>query len=464
MTLRSIIILSSIILIIAFVLCFIFYFKPFDVLGASVITIDGSIKYQSIEGFGGSGAYYESLIYSLKEPKRTEVLDLLFSDLGISIYRLRVWTQIEFRNDDNDPNNFNWSAFRFSMDDKQAWNAMKAKERGVTKFMASVWSPPWWMKSNRKERGGGYLLPEMYEEFAEFLTAYVVGYRDKFGIEIEWISLQNEPDYVTEGWETCEYTPEQLRDLIKVVGARFRAEGLSTKIITPETGNCINALKYIPVIMSDPEAAQYIDILAHHLYDVKFFIPDSRITEMKRIAGYGATFNKSIWQTEYSYLETQGRGTFEEALVTAHHIHNVLTVENASAYFVWSLFWVGNGGLINIDLNNNSYRVNPTYYAVKQYSKFIVPGSRRIYAYSDDKELLVSAYLDKNSNSITVIITNERKDNVKARIYLRNVQYASFKQHRTSKSENCIYIGDLTVSGDVLEVTLPPESITTLVS
>ncbi|MDW8034358.1 MAG: hypothetical protein RMI79_05470, partial [Nitrososphaerota archaeon] len=125
----------------------------------ALVEVDASFKYQVIQGFGGSGAYYESLLFNLKEPLRSEVADLLFSELGINIYRLRVWTKIESSNDDKDPNHFNWEHFDFTSDPYQVWNAKQAKSRGVSMFTASVWSPPWWMKDTLRETNGGSLLP-----------------------------------------------------------------------------------------------------------------------------------------------------------------------------------------------------------------------------------------------------------------------------------------------------------------
>lgn len=339
-----------------------------------IITVDGSIRYQKIDGFGGSGAYYENLLRNLQEPKRTEAANLLFSDLGTSIYRLRAWTKIESANDDDDPNHFNWAAFNFNTDEDQVWNAIQAKNRRVTKFIASVWSPPGWMKNTGNETNGGYLLPNMYDEFAEWLTAYVIGYKTYHNISIGWISIQNEPDYVAT-WETCTYTPEQLRDVIKVVGAKFSKEGISTKIVIPETSGSSEAPGFISTIMSDPEAAKYVEVFAHHLYDTDFFNPDAGISYLQAVAKYRTQYSKPIWQTEYSYLEFAEAGTFREALLTVQHIHNVLTFESGSAYLVWELFWYEGGkGLLSINRNGSNYVVTPKFYAVKQYFKFITPG------------------------------------------------------------------------------------------
>lgn len=452
----------SIFTILAIVAIIVLYFLIQGMIGVRSIEIDGAKRYQRIDGFGGSGAYYEWLLRSLREPYRTEAVDLLFSDLGVNIYRLRAWTKIEIMNDDDDPNNFNWEVYNFTVDQDQVWNAIEAKKRGVTKFIASVWSPPAWMKSNMEETNDGYLLPEMYEEYAEWLSAYILGYKRYHGIDIGWISLQNEPDY-TAAWETCIYTPEQLRDLIKVVGRRFEREGIDVKIVIPETSGVQNAIRYIETIMSDPDAARYVDVFAVHLYDIPFTSPDQGVSWLRSIASYCTRYGKPLWMTEYSYLDYPYAGTYEEALYTAQHIHNTLVYGNASVYLVWELFWYRGTGLISISREGDHYNVTPKYYAVKQFFKFIRPDSVRIGANSDNPQILVSAYLNEESGDITIVVINRGKSDITVKILLKNLippQY--FKQYRTSRMENCRYIGDVKVIDGTLELILPSESITTL--
>jgi glucuronoarabinoxylan endo-1,4-beta-xylanase len=433
------------------------------------VTVDGSIRYQKIDGFGGSGAYYEGLLRNLQEPKRTGAANLLFSDLGTSIYRLRAWTKIESVNDDNDPNHFNWATFNFDTDEDQVWNAIQAKNRGVNKFLASVWSPPGWMKDTGNETNGGSLLPSMYSEFAEWLAAYVIGYQKYHNITIGWISIQNEPDFATPLWETCTYTPAQMRDVIKVVGAKFSAEGISTKIVIPETSGSSKAPGYISTIMSDPEAAQYVEVFANHLYDiVDFFSPDAGISSLQAVARYGTQYDKPIWQTEYSissYPDVAAQaGTFREALFIAQHIHNVLTFENASAYLVWELFWHSGTGLISISPDGTNYAVTPKFYAAKQYFKFISSGLRRIGAVANNPNILASAYMNETNGKVTIVAINKGQNSITTTFSLRNAVTASFKQYRTSISENCAYIGEIAVSNNSFNASLPPESITTFVA
>jgi glucuronoarabinoxylan endo-1,4-beta-xylanase len=437
------------------------------------VTVDGSIKYQTIDGFGGSGAYCEGLLKNLKEPKRTEVKNLLFFDLGTSIYRLRAWTKIERTNDNSDPNTFNWAAFDFSTvgqyADAQVWTAQQARDKGVTKFIASVWSPPGWMKDTGNEKNGGHLRTDMYDEFAEWLAAYIIGYKKHHGINIGWISIQNEPDWVAP-WETCTYTPEQMRDVVKVVGRKFSREGMSVKIVVPETAAVSNTPRYLSTIMSDSEATQYVDVFANHLYEDKiapFFNPDGAIPYLQAVAGLGAQYGKPIWQTEYSYLKKPDAGTFREALFTARHIHNVLTYENGSAYLVWGLFWdtfSPGAGLITISQDGGSYTITPKFYAAKQYFKFISPGSKRIEVAVNNANVLVSAYVNGANDSVTIVAINKGNNPVTTTFNLKNVDVALFKQYRTSASEKCAYIGEIAVANNSFNATLPCESITTFVS
>jgi len=426
-----------------------------------LIEIDGAKRYQKIEGFGGSGAYYEWLLRNLREPYRTEVADLLFSDLGINIYRLRAWTKIESVNDDDDPNNFSWEAFNFTTDQDQIWNAIEAKKRGVTEFIASVWSPPAWMKSNNQETNDGYLLPEMYEEFAEWISAYIIGYKKHHGIDIGWISIQNEPDY-TAAWETCVYTPEQIRELIKVVGRKFSTENITTKIVIPETSGVYGAINYIETIMSDPEAARYVSAFAVHLYDIPFFNPEQGISWLKMLSELCIKYGKPLWMTEYSYLDFPEAGTYNEALYTAIHIHNALVYGNVSTYLVWELFWYRETGLVSISREGDSYKITPKYYAVKQFFKFISPGSIRVEAKSDKQQILVSAYLNDEQGGITLVIINRGAKDANARVLLKNLAVSVLKQYRTSKTEKCEYIGDVPIKNGQIEVLLPSDSIITL--
>ncbi|MEM2564624.1 MAG: glycoside hydrolase family 30 beta sandwich domain-containing protein, partial [Candidatus Bathyarchaeia archaeon] len=100
---------------------------------------------------------------------------------------------------------------------------------------------------------------------------------------------------------------------------------------------------------------------------------------------------------------------------------------------------------------------------VKQFFKFISPGSVRVEARSDRPQILASAYLNEESGDITIVLINRGMTDVNAKISLKNITPSlTLKQYRTSRNENCKYIDNIVVRDGLLEVLLPSDSITTL--
>lgn len=136
---------------------------------AQKITIDVTKKYQTMDGFGISAAFQRAnLIVNLKEPKQTEVLDLLFntsSGAGFSILRNGVGSSKDSSSDHMntiEPNcpatpdatpTYVWDG----KDSGQLWLSQKAIGYGVKQFYANAWSAPGCMKTNGNDATGGKL-------------------------------------------------------------------------------------------------------------------------------------------------------------------------------------------------------------------------------------------------------------------------------------------------------------------
>ena len=90
--------------------------------------------------------------------------------------------------------------------------ARLAVARGATVW-AAPWSPPGSWKTNGTTSNGGALLPEYYEAWADRLVTWVKD-RAADGVPLYALSPQNEPNW-TADWDTCRYTPEELRLFIR---------------------------------------------------------------------------------------------------------------------------------------------------------------------------------------------------------------------------------------------------------
>jgi len=146
------------------------------------------------------------------------------------------------------------------------------------RFYASPWSPPGWMTST-DDMIGGHVLPEHYDAYARYFVKFIRAYEAE-GIPIHAVTIQNEPgvDRSLEEdpkwhYPSCRWTGEQERDFIRShLGPLFRKEGINTEIwcydhnfnVEPQPGD--DGIAYPTIILSDPEARQYVDAVAFHGY------------------------------------------------------------------------------------------------------------------------------------------------------------------------------------------------------
>jgi O-glycosyl hydrolase len=245
----------------------------------SAIAIDASKKYQTMEGFGGFGA--QDVYWSNGPFTSARFVDDLINDLGLTILRDNIPTDFENVNDDNDPNTTNLSNFHYNSFNDHIQYLKDMKAAGLKKLIISCWSGPAWMKTNNNVNGdkadapaynsnptsaNNQLRTDMYQEFAERCVAYIKIIKQETGIDVYAISLQNEPRF-TEPYESCVFNGEALRDLIKVVGKRFAADGISAKIFLPEDiGHLDGVSGMVQPTLNDTEARKYISIIAVHGY------------------------------------------------------------------------------------------------------------------------------------------------------------------------------------------------------
>jgi len=166
---------------------------PAITVGATIpnLAIDWNNTHQNIDGYGASIPYIASQFVRFQQ--KAMVMDLLFdpkAGIGLSILRSSIleqrWGTIE-------PSQGIWN---FTGDAAQVWVQQQAQLRGVSKIMATVWSPPAWMKTNSSTANGGYLKTHMYQAFADYLTAYVLQYKARFGVNIYAVSIANEPNKI----------------------------------------------------------------------------------------------------------------------------------------------------------------------------------------------------------------------------------------------------------------------------
>lgn len=433
----------------------------------NLAAVNYRVGYQTIEGFGGHGGFanwYNSPVFT----------NLLLNDMGLTILRTNIPPSLESVNDDNDPNHFNWEGFKLNGSDGEKFLGIRLDylktmtAGGNVKIISTVWSPPGWMKKSGQADGKREATPDpystdcalkdnMFDEFAEFIVAYILLMKQEAGIDVYAISVQNEPAF-EEPYHSCVYSPNKLANLVAVVGARIEKDGLATKIFAAEDlGYHSRVMSFLNACMDNPDARKYIGANAVHGYDLDGKTGQGyQASQWQELYETGAKYDIPLWMTETSGYANDWAG----ALKMAQAIHFGLYYGKISAWVHWSLSVSENNpdsypyGLI-LGLNRLTARYNVS----KQYYKFIRPGMVQRAGSAFDEDVLIAAFQQPESDQWAIVLIN-RGSAVKQITLTGDLLPDSFKMYRSSPYENCFQVGTVTPE---VPFTLIGESVVTLV-
>jgi glucuronoarabinoxylan endo-1,4-beta-xylanase len=368
----------------------------------AAVTLAPAERHQTLEGFGASVAFYIELAVG---PRGDAFYRTLFSDLGLDILRLR---NRYGRSDSHDSH--------LEQEEEIVKHATQALGH-PPKILLSSWSPPGNLKANAAERcnsnddctlrrdGGRFVYAEFGDYWRDSLAYYAT-----LGIVPEYVTLQNEVDFIPPSWEGCKFDPTETARYpgydraLEAAHASLAALPSPPKILGPETlGVHVERVqKYA--------AAMNFDLVygvAHHIYergddgiwDWRSPGPDSFVKPM--LGAAGASHGKPIFQTEFSTDDDNGiDGGFE----TAWLIHDSLVEEGVVAFLWWDLVWQPPHGLVSV--NGSRVTLRDQYYALRHYARFTDPGDVRIGARADSPDLRVSAFESPGGDRITAIVLN----------------------------------------------------------
>jgi glucosylceramidase len=358
------------------------------------ITIDDKKALQPIDGFGfaltwGSAQH----LYHMEPAKRNALLKELFgtrgNDIGISYLRVSigasdlneyVYSYDDLPTGQSDPE---LSKFTLKDDEKYVIPILKLilAIRPDIKILGSPWSAPAWMKTNENVKAGS-LKPEYYKPYAQYFVKYVQAMQAR-GIPIEAITIQNEPLNEKNTPSMQMSSAEQAEFIKNDLGPAFKSAGITTKILLFDH-NC-NHPDYPLAILNDPEAAQYADGSAFHLYEGK-------ITAMSTV--HDAYPDKNLYFTEFMAVEHSDKPT----ILIAKHVSDTVVgaLQNWSRnVLLWNLAadakfepHTNNGGCPvcqgAVTIEGNEVTRNLAYYTIAHFSKFVRPGSVHVDSNSPD--------------------------------------------------------------------------------
>jgi glucosylceramidase len=381
-----------------------------------VIHVDTERKYQRMEGFGfaltGGSAM---LIGRLPAAERDALLRELFlpsgDGIGISFLRLSIGasdlSERSFSYDDrpDGASDFELAHFDIEAGDREVIAVLQEilAINPALRLIATPWSAPPWMKTNRRFIGGK-LRKDCYRVYAAYLVRYLLEMRQR-GIIIQAMTPQNEPlndrhepSMVMEADEQAEFIKNHL-------GPALREADLAEIELLCWDHNC-DVPAYPLAVFADPEARRYLSGSAWHLYAGDISV----LSEMHR-----AYPGMKLYFTE-QWVGADGQ--FGADLFW--HARNVLIGSLnhwSQAVLEWNLasdpFFRPHtpGGAPNcvgaLTIGERITR-NAAYYVIAHAAKFIRPGAFRIHS-ETAADLPHAAFLTP-AGRIVLIVLNERAE------------------------------------------------------
>lgn len=210
--------------------------------GALTISVDPSRRYQTMEGFGASITDSSAhLLARLSERSRNAAMRSLFRTNRLSFLRQPMGASDfvageHYTYDDMPAGQTDYDMRRFSIAHDRAEILPLLRQalalNPQIKVIGSPWSPPAWMKTNRKLIGGRLIdEPRIYAAYARYFVKFVQAY-ERAGVPIYALTMQNEPQNRNpSGYPGMAMPVAQQAKLIAVLGPALRRARLDTKIL-----------------------------------------------------------------------------------------------------------------------------------------------------------------------------------------------------------------------------------------
>ena len=292
-------------------------------------------------------------------------------------------------------------------------SAKLVKQRGGIVF-GTPWSPPGEYKTNGTAQGGnsdaqgrkrGELRADCYEKFFPWLNSFLA-YMKKNGVNVDAVSVQNEPDWWVD-YSGCLYTPEQQLNLVRDYAHMLDRETYpGVRLISAEP------LGFDPVysntLLNNSVARNQIDIVAGHIYG------HAPLGNLKSAAVLAERYGKEVWMTEHSSTDQIKRlPNWHEQLLFAEELNECM-LAGCTGYIYWYMraHWAFVGtGEAQYNPGNTKNKLLPRAFVMSHFSKHVT-GSTRLTTSRDmtsgqEDPLEFSAYVKGDSLIVMAIDTTK---------------------------------------------------------
>jgi glucosylceramidase len=392
---------------------------PADEPGLPTVLVNTSVRFQSIEGFGGAFTESSAVNWLALAPgPRQELLEAYFDAArghGYSLCRVHMgscdfslgnYAHLET------PGDKSLQGFSIERDRRALLPFMHAAQQvagGPISLLASPWSPPAWMKTTGRMNGGGRLRPDCRRAWARCYVRFIEAYESE-GVPVWGVTVQNEPQAV-QRWDSCLYTAEEERDFVRdFLGPELEAAGLGRVRILIWDHNRDLMVERANAVYSDPAAARYVWGTAFHWYGEDHF------DHVRQV--HDAWPDKQLLFTEGCQEGGPHLGAWELGERYARSMINDLNRWTVG-WIDWNLLLDHAGGPnhvgnfcsapIHTDASTGGIFRQSSYYYIGHFARFVRPGARRVLCAATREDIEAAAFVNTGGSSATIVMNRNEQ-------------------------------------------------------
>ncbi len=394
--------------------------RPPSGSGSPSIFVDPSRTFQEIEGFGGAFTESAASVFSgLPAREQRRFMRAYFDPVRGNAYTLcrTHMNSCDFSLGNyacaDVPGDFELRSFSIAREMKWLIPMMKAALKiagGRFKLFVSPWSPPAWMKTSGKMNRGGKLKPECRAAWALYYCRFIHAL-EREGIPVWGLSVQNEPE-ASQPWDSCIWTAEEERDFVRdFLGPTLKRQKLGGLKVMIWDHNRDRVYERARAAYEDPKASRFIWGAGFHWYCGDHF------DNLQAV--HDAYPDKHLLFTEGCQEGGPHIGSWAPAERYARAMVNDLN-HWAVGWVDWNLLLDEKGGPNHVgnfcsapilaDTRSGRLMVQGSYYYIGHFSRFIMPGARRVLCASTHDDLETTAFLNPGGGCSVVILNRSEND------------------------------------------------------
>ncbi|MCQ2462263.1 MAG: hypothetical protein MJ177_02515 [Clostridia bacterium] len=443
------------------------------------LTINSEITYQTMEGFGASGAWWAQLTggWTSRESSgmltKDRIAQLLYSDengIGMSIYRYNLGAGSsrsgagDYSNPERRADSFETTGgYDFSRDANAVYMMKKCVEYGADEVIFFVNSPIEALTKNHKahlDKNKAFRTNLSRKNIPAFCK-YCLDVTEHFvkeGLPVSFISPINEPVWKwTGGQEGCHYSVRQAgRVMSRFASELKKRPALNTvQLSGMENGDIrwFNKSFTRRLLKKDiRDSVDGVDVHSYFLNPVKF--PGlARTDYLKRYRKWLDRHYPSVKVrcSEWTHMQGGKNCGMDSALVLAKVMFEDISLLNVCSWQHWVACSNVDycDGIIYIDPEKETYELTKRYYVTGNFSKFIKNGAVRTQVTADDEDVSCLSFIN-GGKTVVIIINPTQKEkeltlNGQADIYV------------TDESSD---LANYKAEGNII---ITPQSVTTLI-